>query len=51
MSTMLPHEKYTRPRILIGPGAVDLLSMKFLFFSWVRVRVADFSVGLWLGFG
>ena len=25
MSTMLPHEKYTRPRILTGPGAVDLV--------------------------
>ena len=24
MSTMLPHEKYTRPRILTGRGAVDL---------------------------
>ena len=22
---MLPHEKYTRPRILTGPGAVDLI--------------------------
>ena len=29
-----------------------LSSMKFFgFFRWVRVRVADFSVGLWLGFG
>ena len=47
MSTMLPHEKYTRPRILTGPEAVDLIVNIFLFFSWVSlVRVADFSVGL-----
>ena len=25
MSTMLPHEKYTRARILTGPEAVDLI--------------------------
>ena len=25
MSTMLPHEKYTRPGILTGPGAVDFI--------------------------
>ena len=36
MSTMLPHEKYTRARILTGPEAVDpffVLSMKFLAFQ------------------
>ena len=54
MSTMLPHDKYTRPRIRIPVlELMILLSMKFLFSSWgsYRVRVADFSVGLWLGFG
>ena len=39
MSTMLPHEKYTRPRILTGPGAVDLIVNE----------VFGFSVGLGLG--
>ena len=39
MSTMLPHEKYTRPGILTGPGAVDLIVNE----------VFSFSVGLGLG--
>ena len=38
MSTMLPHEKYTRARILTGLEAVDLSVNEFFwFFSWVRV--------------
>ena len=37
--TLLPHEKYTRGRILTGPEAVDLIVNE----------VVDFSVGLGLG--
>ena len=53
MSTMLPHEKHTRARILTGPEAVDLNVNKVFGFSvgFNTVRVADFSVGLSLGFG
>ena len=48
MSTMLPHEKYTRARILTGPEAVDLIVNEVFGFSG---GLADFSVGLWLGYG
>ena len=33
MSTMLPHEKYTRARILTGPEAVDLFVNEVFGFS------------------
>ena len=51
MSTVLPHEKYTRARILTGLEAVDLFvnevfgisvaleSGKRTFFHWITVRV------------
>ena len=39
MSTMHPHEKYTRARILTGPEAVDFLVNE----------IFGFSVGLGLG--
>ena len=38
MSTMLPHEKYTRARILNGPEAVDV--------DLIVNEVFGFSVGL-----
>ena len=33
MSTLLPHEKYTRARILTGPEAVDLIVNEVLAFQ------------------
>ena len=50
---MLPHEKYTRARIITGPEAVDLIVNEVFGISvWsLRVRIRDFSEGLWLGFG
>ena len=54
MSTMLPHEKCTRARLLTGREAVDLFVNEVFGISrWVWVREADFSVyvGSRLGFG
>ena len=55
MSTMLPHEKYTRARILTGLEAVDLLVNEVLGISvgLGSAWEADFSVyvGSRSGFG